>query len=210
MKKLWRLAIALFLAGALAPVAEAETPSDWISLFDGRSLDGWRASENEGSWRIQEGAIVAKGPRSHLFYVGPNAPFENFHFKCEVMTRPGSNSGIYFHTRFQDAGWPRFGYEAQVNNTGRDPKRTGSLYGVVDVSEAAAEDNQWFREEVIVQGKRIQIIVNGKTLVDFTELPDRKPGKTFTRILSQGTFALQAHDAGSEVHYRNIQVKKLP
>ena len=210
MKKLMTVMVAALMAYAAAAVAADEDQNGWISLFDGKSMNGWKASENTDSWSIQDGEVVAKGPRSHLFYVGPEAPFKNFHFKCEVMTRPRSNSGIYFHTKFQDKGWPKFGYEAQVNNTGGDPKRTGSLYAVKNVTEAPAKDNEWFTEEIIVEGKRIQIKVNGKTLVDFTEEPDRQPGKNFTRILSEGTFAFQAHDPGSEVHYRNIQVKRLP
>ena len=210
MKKLMTMMVAALMACAAAAVAADEGQNGWISLFDGKSMNGWKASENTESWSIQDGEVVAKGPRSHLFYVGPEAPFKNFHFKCEVMTKPRSNSGIYFHSKFQDKGWPKFGYEAQVNNTGVDPKRTGSLYAVKNVTEAAAKDNEWFTEEIIVEGKRIQIKVNGKTLVDFTEEPDRQPGKNFTRILSEGTFAFQAHDPGSEVHYRNIQVKRLP
>ena len=67
-------------------------------------------------------------------------------------------------------------------------------------------------EEIIVEGKRIRIKVNGETVVDFTEEPDRKPGQGFTRILDKdgGTFAFQAHDPKSEVHFRNIRAKKLP
>ena len=42
----------------------------WISLFDGESLEGWKASENTGSWKVEEGAIVTSGERSHLFYDG--------------------------------------------------------------------------------------------------------------------------------------------
>ena len=92
---------------------------DWISLFDGQSLQGWRASENTNSFTVQDGLIVAEGPRSHLFYVGPDglAGFTNFEFAAEVLSRPGANSGIYFHTDFQASGWPGQGFEVQINNT---------------------------------------------------------------------------------------------
>jgi len=195
---------------ATAGRARADEPG-FETLFDGKSLAGWKASENTDSWKLVDGELVCHGPRSHLFFVGgdPATPpeFKNFHFKAEVMTKPKANSGIYFHTKYQDNGWPSQGHEAQVNNTSGDPVRTGSLYNVVKNFEAPAKDDQWFTEEVIVEGNRIVIKVDGKTIVDHTEkTAEVKDG----RKLSSGTFALQAHDPGSEVHYRNIRVKRLP
>ncbi len=191
-------------------VARAEE-SGFEPLFDGKSLAGWKASENTGSWKVVEGELVCRGPRSHLFYVGGDPAavpeFKNFHLKAEVLTKPKANSGIYFHTKYQNDGWPAQGHEAQVNNTSGDPVRTGSLYNVVKNLEAPAKDDQWFTEEVIVEGNRIVIKVDGKTIVDHVENAAAvKDG----RKLSSGTFALQAHDPDSEVHYRNIRVKRLP
>ncbi|MCH7726902.1 MAG: DUF1080 domain-containing protein [Planctomycetes bacterium] len=159
---------------------------------------------------IENGALVACGQRSHLFYVGDDKPFVNFEFRAEVMTKPGSNAGIYFHTKYQETGWPKFGYEAQVNNSHRDPKRTGSLYAVVNVLEAPAKDDEWFRFCIRVEGKRITIKVNGKELVNYTEPADKVAGKDFTRVLDKGTFALQAHDPKSTVLFRKLQVRRLP
>ncbi len=204
------LAVAAFCLLVSGDSARAEE-SGFETLFDGKSLAGWKASENTGSWKVIDGEIVCHGPRSHLFYVGADAAgapeFKNFHFKAEVLTKPKANSGIYFHTKYQNDGWPAQGHEAQVNNTSGDPVRTGSLYNVVKNLEAPAKDDQWFTEEVIVEGNRIVIKVDGRTIVDHTEnTAEVKDG----RKLSSGTFALQAHDPGSEVHYRNIRVKRLP
>jgi len=204
----WTLAAGLSWMAAAA--ASAEEPG-FQTLFDGKSLSGWKASEHAESWKLEGGELVCHGPRSHLFYIGgdPAHPAEwtNFHFKAEVMTKPGANSGIYFHTTYQEEGWPSKGHEAQVNNTQKDPVRTGSLYNVVKNFEAPAKDGEWFTEEVIVEGNRIRILVDGRTIVDHVEKTDQiKDG----RRLSKGTFALQAHDPDSEVHYRNIRVKRLP
>ena len=195
-------------------VAQPAEEEGWISLFDGETLDGWQASENPASFTVEDGRIVAHGPRAHLFYVGDveNHTFKNFAFKADVMTTPGANSGIYFHTAYLEEGWPEKGYEAQVNNSyDSDPRRTGSLYGVDDVTEVPASDNEWFTEHIIVQGKNITIKVNDKTLVEYTEPDDlaREEG-TAGRFLDSGTFALQAHDPDSRVYYRNIMVKPLP
>ena len=134
----------------------------------------------------------------------------NFEFMAEVMTAPKANSGIYIHTKYQETGWPHAGYEVQVNNTHGDPKKTAGLYDVVNVLSAPAEDNKWFTMHIIVNGKQIVVKVDGETVVDYTEPPNKKPGNPFTRVLSAGTFALQAHDPGSVVRYRNIRVKRLP
>jgi hypothetical protein len=199
----------VIFCGATGSVAlGAETDDDgWISLFDGQTLKGWKASENPDSFAVEDGAIVVNGPRGHLFYEGPveNHKFKNFHFKADVKTTPGSNSGLYFHTKYQEEGWPEIGYEVQVNQTHGDPKKTSGLYGVKDVFKAPVKDGEWYTQEIIVQGKHIITKVNGKTLVDFTE-PD---GVTGGRKISQGTFAIQAHDPKSKVFVKNIQVKSL-
>lgn len=181
-----------------------------MPLFDGKSLDGWKASENVDSWSVEEGAIVCAGPRSHLFYVGDGKAFKDFHFKAEVKTTPGSNAGIYFHTKFQEEGWPKYGFECQVNVTSSDPKKTSSLYGVVNVGDPPVKDNEWYTQEIIVKGKNIKLILNGQTMVDYTEAEGAKSNDpNFVRLLSEGTFALQAHDPESKVYFRNLQVKRL-
>lgn len=198
------------LCFALVTAAAQAEEGKWIDLFDGKSFEGWKASENKDSWKIEDGAFVCDGPRSHLFYMGEHAPFKNFEWKADVKTMPGANAGMYFHTKYQEKGWPKYGYEAQVNNTHGDPKKTGSLYGVVNVNPAPAKDNEWFTQHIIVNGRQIIIKVNDKVVVDYTEPADKKPGGNFTRKLDEGTFAFQAHDPKSKVYFKNIRVKKLP
>jgi hypothetical protein len=219
----WRANVWLFLStGVLAVTAShAATPNElsarekaegWVLLFDGRSLDGWRASEAPSTFSVKNGEIVVHGPRSHLYYDGPvhGHDFKNFELELEVMTLPKANSGVYFHTTFQEAGWPAQGYEVQVNNTQSDKKRTAGLYNVQDNYDAVAKDNVWFRLSVKVQGKHIETFVDGKRIVDFTEPEDWKPpADNEGRRISHGTVALQGHDPGSEVHYRTIKIKVL-
>jgi hypothetical protein len=200
------LVLALGCATSLLAADEA----GFKSLFDGKTLDGWKINESPESWALEDGAIVAKGPRSHLFYVGDDQPFVNFELKVDVMTKPNSNGGIYFHTKYQPEGWPKHGFEAQVNNSySSDPRKTGSLYAVKDVLEAPAKDNEWFTQHITVRGKHVVIRVNDKVVVDYTEPADATPGKDFTRVVDSGTFALQAHDPKSIVYFKNIRVKRL-
>ena len=152
----------------------------FISLFDGKTLDGWKASEKPGTFRLEDGAIVANGPRSHLYYVGPvnGAKFKNFELKVDVMTRRNSNGGIYFHTQYQEIGWPDRGFEVQVNNSyEKDPRKTGSLYMVQDVLQQYVPDDQWFTERIVVNGKQVAVFVNDKQVVDWTEPDPAVPPK---------------------------------
>jgi hypothetical protein len=185
----------------------------WVSLFDGMSLNGWKVGANPGTFSIENGAIAVNGPVAHLFYDGEvmNHDFKNFEFKTQVMTTPGSNSGIYFHTAFQESGWPSKGYEVQVNNSHTDWRRTGSLYAIQDVREVHVKDNEWYTESITVNGKRVIIKINDKTVVDYTE-PDnvQRSNDQKNRIISSGTFALQGHDPKSKVYFKDIMVRPLP
>lgn len=179
-------------------------------IFDGKSMDGWKVAEHPETFKLKNGELVTGGgQRAHCFYVGDPKPFKNFELRVDVMTEPNSNGGIYFHTRYQESSWPKYGFEVQVNNSHSDWKRTGSLYDVVNVKETYVKDGEWYTETIIVKDNHVTTKVNDKVLVDYTEPADTKPGKDFTRKIDEGTFALQAHDPKSIVHYKNIRVKRL-
>lgn len=192
--------------------ASALADDGWTKMFNGKDLSGWKVTtENPQSWKVKDGMLMCAGPRAHLFYVGQDKPFKNFHFKAEVKTTKGSNSGIYFHTKYQESGWPKAGFECQVNVTHKDKKKSSGLYAVSDVADPGIKDDKWYTQEIIVRGKNIQLKINGKTMVDYTEKDGQKPyDKNFERLLGEGTFALQAHDPDSVVYFKNLVVKRLP
>ncbi|MFT7032798.1 MAG: hypothetical protein ACJA2S_001299 [Cyclobacteriaceae bacterium] len=198
--------------GFLTTASSQNKKNGWISLFNGKNLDGWQVGENAASFSVENGTIKVSGLRGHLFYVGDvvDHEFKNFEFKATVMTKPVANSGIYFHTKYQEGGWPSIGYEVQVNNSQGDWKRTGSLYNILNVQETYVTDDVWYTEYIKVEGKRVIIKINDTVVVDYTEPenPKRSEGEV-NRVLSKGTFALQAHDPGSTVFYKDIMVKQL-
>lgn len=194
----------------IASLNAAEVEPGFKSLMDGKTFDGWKIStENPGTWKIEDGAFVARGERSHLFYVGDEKPFKNFHLKVEVMTETNSNGGIYFHTKYQESDWPRGGFECQVNTSHGDWKKTGSLYDVVNVSQPLSKDYKWWTQEIMVEGNRVTVKVDDKIVLQYTEPPGAQMSRPFERKLGEGTFGLQAHDPKSVVRYRNIRVKRL-
>lgn len=180
------------------------------TIFDGKSFKGWKmATENTDTWKIEEGAIVARGSRCHLFYVGDEAPFTNFELKIDVMTEPNSNGGIYFHTAYQPTGWPRAGFECQVNVSHGDWKKTGSLYDVVNLASTPAKDNKWWTQHIVVKDNQVTVRIDGQIVIHYTEPEGARSGSAFGRKISKGTFGLQAHDPKSVVRYKNLRVKRL-
>ena len=212
------LTFASSLAAPLFAFDAAPVNSDWVSLFDGQSLTSWKAAEHSASWQVQDGLLVAQGPRSHLFYTGTvaNHDFRNFELEVEAKTSPGANSGIYFHTEYQEEGWPAKGYEVQINNSHRgagsyrELKQTGSLYAVRNIYKSSVDDDQWFRIRTAVVGKRIRVWVNDILTVDYWE-PEHAPRNEHLdgRRLGHGTIALQAHDPDSRVAFRSVNIRLL-
>ena len=224
------LAAATLLLASTTNADQKKTEAGFVDLLNGKDLTGWTASkENPDSYSVKDGLLIVKGGRSHLFYTGKvnGGSFKNFELKIRAKTFPGANSGVYFHTKYQDTGWPDNGYECQVNSTHKDPKKTGSLYGIKNIlvlkegqkepkgdnilrEKAPSTDGEWFEYHIKVTGKTVVIKVNGETTVSYTE-PEAGPESNFKgRKLSEGTFGIQAHDPDSEIHYEYIRVRVLP
>ena len=210
---LTRLSLVWQVMISFALMSSSSWGDEWQSLFDGKSLAGWDAGGQQECFRVQEGAIVAGGgPLARLCYVGSvnKHDFKNFELKVEVLTKPGSNGGLFFHTGPQKE-FLRKGYEAQVCNSCPDTRKTGSLLVVEDHDQSPVQDDEWFEYHLLVSGRRIVVKVNGKTTVDYTEpVRPQRPETWEQRILSHGQIALQAHDPKSKVLYRKIRVKVLP
>jgi hypothetical protein len=216
-----RFAVSICAIAALA-AASVVSAQDWVPLQDGKTLDGWKTAERPESWVVEDGVFVSRGERSHLFYVGKVArhDFKNFEFQAEVMTSPGANSGIYVHTKWQGPGWPEAGYELQVINSNPpaekmngyiEHKMTASVYAVRNTWQAPVADNVWFTYRIRVVGKTLQTFINDKLICEYAEGPTPfRPKDKKGRLLGSGTFALQAHDPGSIVKYRNMKVRILP
>jgi opacity protein-like surface antigen len=210
---------ALLLLSAISPSSAEDS---WISMFNGKDLTGWKSNtETEKQpaevFAVKDGELVVNGGRAHLFHVGADgkASFRNFEFKAKVKTTAGSNSGIYFHTVYQDKGWPSAGYECQVNATHTDRKKTGGLYAVADVMDNAPnKDDEWFDYSIKVEGRHIVVSINGKVTTDWTQPEDWDPAKSLKgmpgRKLGEGTIAIQGHDPKSVTYYKDLCIRPLP
>ena len=93
------------------------------------------------------------------------------------------------------------GIECQIDNSHKDPRRTGSLYQLKDImNDSPAKDNEWFTQEVIVRGNHIVILVNGRKTVDFIDKNNN---------YARGHLALQVYDPATVVQFRRVEVKEL-
>lgn len=193
------LAAVCVAAMTVVPRATADDKEKgWVQLFNGKDLTGWKTNPaDKAKWEVKDGILHGSGGVGHLY--SDRGDYENFRYRVEAKINDKGNSGQYFRTQF-GKGFPK-GYEAQINSTHGDPKRTGSLYNFVDIKEQLVKPDEWFTQEVVAEGNHIQIFVNGKKVVDYTD-----PKNTHVK----GHFAIQQHDPGSKVQVRKIEVKELP
>ena len=209
-----RIALAALVSLTLLAPTQTVEPG-FTSLWNGKDWTGWKLA-NPDAFKIQDGAIVANGTPGHAYYDGPfmNHAFRNFELKVDVMTKTNSNGGIFILTEYQPTGWPSKGFEIQVNNTfQKDPIKTGSVYQVKNILEAPAKDDEWFTEHIIVRGDNITVRVHDKEVNNWTQPAEWKDQPKYANRQMNavgGTIALQAHDPGSTVFYKNIRIKTLP
>ena len=183
---------------------------DWSapSWFAGKT--DWPTNDNatsRESFRLDGDTLIVEGDKRNLFYDGRLAGgyFKNFEFKVDVYTEPGSASGIYFHTHYEEDGTPAFGYKAQINASRAGESKTGSLVGAKEVKKAAHGDNEWFTYYIKVDGKKVTVKVNGETVNEFTE----PAGVEGPAKLHRGTIGLEAVGSDSRVKFRNPMIRLL-
>jgi hypothetical protein len=178
---------------------ETARESDWVSLFDGESLEGWRASD-DGTWTVEDGVIVGQGKTSHLF--SPRGDYQDFEVRGSFKISDNGNSGFYFRAAF-GPGWPA-GYEAQVNSTYADPQRTGSLYAIAPITAQLVPPDTWFDYHVTCRdeaaGTHVVIRVNGVVVNDVVDAERRH---------ARGHIAIQQHHEGSRIEVKELFVKEL-
>lgn len=207
---LTRALVAVMLIGSSM---QTKPEAGFNSLFNGKDFTDWKIGGPAETFTIKDGAIVAQGAPSMIYYDGAfrNHAFTNFQLKVDVMTKPGSNGGIWIMTDYQDRVWPQKGFEIQVDNSHTDPIRTGSLYQVQDVrNDSPAKDDVWVTIDIFAKGDTIVVKVDDKDVVNWTQPADWNGTRGFRqRRVGPGTIGFQGHDPNSVVAYKNIRIKPL-
>lgn len=208
---------------AVCLVAFATIPSDdWLVLFNGKDLTGWKANRLPDSFQVVDGVLRVQcrdRGTAHLFYIGDKSDgferFKDFELEATARAEPDANSGIFVHTDFKTMG-PNdhrlsIGYEVQLNSSAREKAKTGSLYAIQNLTKSPVDEGKWFIIRIVVKDKRITVALDGKTVLDYTEPADvkRTKGREGRRFAAEGgAIAIQAHDPKSIWYFKDIRVKR--
>jgi len=235
MKKAFCIALTLLLLPAFVvaqnrELTNQEKADGWVSIFDGKTLDGWKGNEEYEGFYVKDGCITGKGGRNHLFYMEELGDFE---LKIDCKISKGGNSGLYFHSPWVEGNWPVQGFELQINNSQSDPVKTGSLYNIISFFKAPHGDDEWFTYYITVRGNTLTVRINDELLYVYTcpvdrafrERQGRRPAANNAnapataerppitdankRIGQGGHIALQQHDPESIPQFKNVFLRKL-
>ena len=215
------LVCAAFLAVSLPATGTAE--DGFISLFDGKTTDGWRGYRKPtppAGWVVEDGALARKGGGGDLL---SKDKFGDFELRFEWKVAPGANSGVMYRVTETEPASYMTGPEYQVldngkHHDGRSPlTSTAALYGLYPAEQAETKPvGQYNDARIVVNGNHVEHWLNGKKVVE-TEINGDdwnkriaaskfKDWKKFGQN-PEGHIVLQDH--GDPVWYRNIRIKKL-
>ena len=208
-----RFGMALVLVGGMGLRGAAGQEEGWTTLFDGKTLAGWKNPYEWGEAWVEEGEIRLKA--SKKFFLVTEKSYSDFIFEAEILMPPGkANSGFMFRCHVEKN--KVFGYQAEVDPSERkwsgglyDEGRRGWLHpnrndkeSVEKFRSQAGEcfkAGEWNRYRIHCEGDRLRISVNGVETADFRDATD-----------AQGPLAIQHHgEAGQVYRFRNIRVKAL-
>ena len=200
LRRTIRLALALtalsFSAGSLVSKAVSQE-AGWITLFDGKSLDGWD-QVGESNWRVEDGAIVVdKMAGKEAGYLVSKNSYKNFVVRVEFWPSDNANSGIYFRCLDPKRITDRTCYEANIFDQRQDPSYgTGAITRYVEVNPMPKAGGKWNTYEVTANGRDITVVLNGQMTA-----------KLRNGMFDEGPIVLQ-HGAGA-VKFRKVEVKPL-
>lgn len=214
MKRTFFLASSLFL---LFLNCAANPEPGFVSIFDGKSLNGWTLIGKTGEgYLVQDGKIVCPpGGGGNLFY---DKEFSDFVLRFEFKLFEGSNNGLAIRSPMQARNIHYEGMELQIldNNAERykeiEPWQVhGSLYHVFPAKRGSLKKTgEWNQEEVTVQGSHIKVVLNGDTILDVNldDVTDPELLAKHTGLKRKsGYIGFLGHD--EPIEFRNIRIKNL-
>ncbi len=212
-------------------LSELEETEGWELLFDGESLDGWKAytSEGTGSWLVEDGLLAASGNGSDSNgYIITRKQYDNFDLKFEWKIAPEGNSGILYHViESEKYATPYLtGPEYQLIDDIDFPEeleewqKAGADYAmyIADNSKKNLKQvGEWNSSRILFDNGHVEHWLNGEKILEFEAWTDewfalKNSGKWENApeygLSSVGHISLQDH--GSKVWFRNMKIKELP
>jgi len=199
MKALQKLALVL----AIAMVVSGCDSS--VSLFDGKSLEGWECDplEQTVDWKAAAGELLGENPGEQGSIIWTKQTFRDFEVELDYITLTDDyDTGIFIRglTHQVQIGISRSLQKDMTACIYAPKDEQGSYPGQTDKVGAIHKLMEWNHVKVIVTGKRIQTFLNGEPMVDYTGLV----------LEDEGPIGLQLHGGvHMSVKFRNIKVREL-
>ncbi|WP_328993590.1 ThuA domain-containing protein [Kribbella sp. NBC_01245] len=185
--------------------ADCRPETGYTTLYNG-STTGW-SQTGPGGFANNDGTLTSSGGMGMLWYGAKE--FRSYSLKLDWRMPGDDNSGVVIG--FPAGSDPNTalsqGYEVQIDATDTADKTTGSVYGF-KAADLAARDaalnppGEWNTYELLVEGERLQVFLNGVKINDFTNTDP-------VRSLTSGHIGIQNHGTGDDVSFRNIRIKEL-
>ncbi len=198
-------------------LTEEEKTEGFVSLFNGMTLDGWQG--NTTDYFAENGELVVQPKRGGHGNLFTQKEYSDFIIRFEFQLTPGANNGLGIRTPLTgDAAYQ--GMELQIlDNTApiyanlHEYQYHGSVYGVIPAKRGYLKPvGEWNEQEVVVQGSRIKITLNGTVILDGDIAEASKDGTIDGRDhpgLKRETGYIGFLGHGSELKFRNIRIKDL-
>jgi hypothetical protein len=216
MRTALRLALltaAVCAASVRAEDKPAEPPAGFAALFNGKDLDGWKATGKADAWVVEGGAIVCKGGGGGWLLT--EKEYGDFEFRCEYKwAKKGGNSGIAL--RAPEKGDPAYvGMEIQlIDDEGwpgklADYQHTGSIYDVQPAKSAKNKPiGEWNSVKIVCKGRKVTITQNDVELVN-ADLDDYKAKEKNHPGLKRDAGRVGFQSYNVRVEFRNVWIKEL-
>jgi len=177
-------------------ITDLGRPSILVPLLRGSALESWSRRGDSGQWRVTpEGFIEGSNGHSILYAPGEFADFE---FTASVRTHARVNGGVFFRG---DPAGPRRGFEVQIYSPVDSVYPTGSVYGRARSSLSADLEGRWFLLQVLVQGPRVTVWIDGQPVAESDQLPKE--------LIAPGRIGLQIHSSNALIEFRDVRVRPL-
>jgi hypothetical protein len=186
--------------GVRAPALERTSGPQWgkpIQLFNGKDLSGWKmGAPGPPVWTVQNGTLVSPGNGPELY---SDAKFQDFKLHVEFNCGKNSNSGVYLRGRYE--------VQIETESESEPPSHhTGGVYGfLAPTPEQPRVPDTWQTFDITLIGRKVTVILNGKTVIDNQEIPGITGGAVDSHEASPGPIYFQGSEKG-HVAFRNILI----